>query len=144
MARRLISTGSEWEQRAGYSRAVVDGRWVFVSGTTGFDYETGEIADDVEDQTRKTFGNIEAALTEAGAGLEHVVRVRVFLSDRDDFALVAPIIGEHFRDIRPANTTVICALVDPRMKVEIDVTALLPVGARRRPEPGEPRLKLVT
>ncbi|MFQ5985409.1 MAG: RidA family protein, partial [Alphaproteobacteria bacterium] len=126
MGRRLISTGSHWEKLAGYSRAVVDGRWVFVSGCTGFDYQTGAIADDVEAQTRQTFRNIEAALEEAGARLEDVVRVRVYLADQNDFPRVAPIVGEHFRDVRPANTTVVCTLADARMKVEIEVTALLP------------------
>ncbi len=121
--RRLISTGSSFEELAGYSRAVVDGDWVFVSGTTGFDYASGDIADDVVEQTHQTFRNVEAALAEAGCGLADVVRVRVFIAAREDFARVAPILGTYFRDIRPANTTVVAALVDERMKVEIEVTA---------------------
>ena len=122
-ARRLISTGSSFEELAGYSRAVVDGAWVWVSGCTGFDYATGAIADDVVEQTHQTFRNVEAALAEAGAGLGDVVRVRVFLAARDDFELVAPILAHYLRDVRPANTTVIAALIDERMKVEIEVTA---------------------
>ncbi len=121
--RKLISSGSSFEALAGYSRAVVDGEWVFVSGTTGFDYESGEISPDVAEQTRQTFRNIEAALARAGATLADVVRIRVFLAERDDFATVAPIVGEHLRDIRPANTTVVAPLVDARMKIEIEVTA---------------------
>ncbi len=121
--RRLISTGSRFEELAGYSRAVVDGEWVWVSGCTGFDYTTGAIADDVVEQTHQTLRNVEAALAEAGAGLGDVVRVRVYLAARDDFALVAPILGHYLRDVRAANTTVIAALVDERMKVEIEVTA---------------------
>ena len=121
--RRLISTGSSFEELAGYSRAVVDGAWVWVSGCTGFDYATGAIADDVVEQTHQTLRNVEAALAEAGAGLDDVVRVRVFLAARDDFERVAPILAHYLRDARPANTTVIAALIDARMKVEIEVTA---------------------
>ncbi|MCH9020267.1 MAG: RidA family protein [Proteobacteria bacterium] len=121
--RRLISSGSSFEELAGYSRAVVDGEWVFVSGCTGFDYAAGTISDDVVEQTHQTFRNIESALAEAGASLADVVRVRVFLDSRDDFPQVAPVLGELFGDIRPANTTVIAPLVDARMKVEIEVTA---------------------
>lgn len=123
MARSLISSGSDFERVAGYSRAVVDGRWVFVSGTTGFDYAAGTIADDVAEQTRQTFRNIQAALEKAGAALKDVVRVRVYLTDAADFATVAPVLGEFLGDVRPANTTVVCTLVDPRMKIEIEVTA---------------------
>ncbi len=122
-ARRLISSGSSFEHLAGYSRAVVDGEWVFVSGCTGFDYATGAIADDIEAQTHQSFRNIEAALAEAGAGLGDVVRVRVFVATRDDFTRAAPVIGSYFRDVRPANTTVVVGLVDERMKIEIEVTA---------------------
>ncbi|NYZ16791.1 RidA family protein [Azospirillum sp. RWY-5-1] len=123
MARTLISSGSDFERVAGYSRAVVDGRWVFVSGTTGFDYAAGTIADSVEEQTHQTFRNIAAALEKAGAGLKDVVRIRVYLSESTDFPKVAPILGEYMGEVRPANTTVVCQLVDPRMKVEIEVTA---------------------
>lgn len=123
MSRRLISSGSSFEALAGYSRAVVDGEWVFVSGTTGFDYKAGTIAADVVAQTEQTFRNIEAALGEAGARLADVVRARIFLADRGDFDAVTPVVGRYFAAIRPANTTVISQLVDPRMKIEIEITA---------------------
>ena len=122
MSRRLISSGSPFEEVAGYSRAVVDGSWIFVAGTSGF--ANGQIAEGVEDQTEQAFATIKAALAEAGASLADVVRVRVLLTDASDFEKVAPICGKHFKGIRPANTTLVCGLVDPRMKVEIEVTAL--------------------
>jgi enamine deaminase RidA (YjgF/YER057c/UK114 family) len=128
MARKLISSGSSFEELAGYSRAVVDGDWVFVSGTTGFDYAAGTIADTIEEQTEQALRNIEAALQQAGAQMADVVRVRIHLAERDDFEALAPIVGIAFRGIRPANTTVISALVDERMKVEIEVTAKRPVS----------------
>ena len=121
--RRLISSGSSLEAQAGYSRAVVDGADVFVSGTTGFDYATMTIAEDVTAQTEQVFRNIEAALAEAGSSLADVVRVRIHLVDAADFAKVAAVVGRKFRDIRPANTTVVSGLLDPRMKIEIEVTA---------------------
>ena len=123
MARRRISSGSSFEELAGYSRAVVDGDWVFVSGTTGFDYRAGTISDDVVEQTQQCFRNIQWALTEAGSGLEDLVRIRVYLVAAADFARIAPVIGDWCRPARPANTTVVSALVDPRMKIEIEVTA---------------------
>lgn len=123
MTRTLVSSGSDFERVAGYSRAVVDGKWVFVSGTTGFDYATGTIADGVEEQTHQTFRNIRAALDSAKAALEDVVRVRVYLTDAADFPRVAPILGEYLGAVRPANTTVVCQLIDPRMRIEIEVTA---------------------
>ena len=122
-ARKLISSGSHFEKLAGYSRAVVDGDWVHVSGTTGIDPADGSIPEDVVAQTHQIFRNIEWALAEAGSSLGDVVRIRVYLDSRDDFPAVAPIIGDYMRDIRPANTTVIAALCDPRMKIEIEVTA---------------------
>ena len=125
VTRRLISSGTEWEDMAGYSRAVVDGEWVFVSGCTGFNYGDGTISDDVVEQTEQALRNIEAALEKAGAGLADVVRVRVYLRSTDDFPSVAAVLGKRFQDIRPANTTVVTGLVDPRMKVEIEVTARL-------------------
>ncbi len=124
MVRRHISSGSSFEKLAGYSRAVVDGPWVFVSGTTGFDYAAGTISDDVAEQTAQCFRNVERALKEAGSELADLVRVRVYLANRADFDIVAPIIGRHCRAARPANTTVVADLVDERMKVEIEVTAL--------------------
>jgi len=123
MTRQRISSGSSFEELAGYSRAVVDGDWVFVSGTTGFDYAAGTISDDVSEQTRQCFRNIDKALQQAGSGLADLVRIRVFVADAADFATVAPIVGEHCRAAKPANTTVVTPLVDPRMKIEIEVTA---------------------
>ncbi len=123
MARKLISSGSSFEALAGYSRAVVDGDFVFVAGTTGFDYKAGSISPDVAEQTRQCFRNIQAALAQADASLADVVRVVVYLARREDFAVVAPIFGEHLKDIRPANTTVIAPLIDERMLIEIEATA---------------------
>jgi enamine deaminase RidA (YjgF/YER057c/UK114 family) len=123
MPRQRISSGSSFEDLAGYSRAVVDGDWVFVSGTTGFDYRAGTISEDIAEQTRQCFRNIGAALEQAGSGFADLVRIRIFLADAADFATVAPIVGEHCRVSRPANTTVVTPLIDPRMKIEIEVTA---------------------
>jgi enamine deaminase RidA (YjgF/YER057c/UK114 family) len=123
MSRKLISSGSRFEALAGYSRAVVDGEWVFVSGTTGFDYKAGTISSDVVEQTEQIFRNLEVALKEADATLADVVRAVIYLADRGDFEWVAPVIGKHFGRIRPTNTTVIAQLVDERMKIEIEVTA---------------------
>jgi enamine deaminase RidA (YjgF/YER057c/UK114 family) len=126
--RRFISSGSTFEAIAGYSRAVVDGEWVFVSGCTGYDYATMTIAPDVAEQTRQAFRNVAAALAEAGATLADVVRVRYLLPDAEDFRRVAPLFGEHFGANRPAATALICGLVDPAMKIEIEVTARRAAG----------------
>jgi enamine deaminase RidA (YjgF/YER057c/UK114 family) len=123
MTRRLISSGSDFEKVAGYSRAVVDGDWVFVSGTTGFDYAKMSISDDVIEQTHQVFRNIEAALKQAGSTLADIVRARYIIVDEPDWPKVAPIFGQYLGDIRPASTAIICKLVDPRMKIEIEVTA---------------------
>ncbi len=123
MKRRRISSGTKYEELAGYARAVVDGDWVHVSGTTGIDPEDGSIAEGVVAQTHQIFRNIEWALAEAGSSLVDVVRIRVYLDSRDDFPTVAPIIGDYMRHVRPANTTVVAPLCDARMKIEIEVTA---------------------
>ena len=121
--RRLISSGSPFEAEAGFSRAVVDGEWVFVAGTTGFDYTQMTIVEDPAEQARQAFRNIEAALAEAGSTLSDVVRVRYYVPDAADWPAIVPVLGEVFGAIRPAATALICGLVDPRMKIEIEVTA---------------------
>jgi enamine deaminase RidA (YjgF/YER057c/UK114 family) len=121
--RRLISSGSTFEAEIGYSRAVVDGEWVFVSGTTGFDYRTMTIAADVVAQAEQCFVNIEAALREAGAGLADVVRVTYVLPDAKDFEPCWPVLRRHLGTIRPAAMMISAGLADPRMKIEIEVTA---------------------
>ena len=121
--RRLISSGSTFEALAGYSRAVVDGDDVFVSGTTGFDYALMSIDEDPVAQTRQCFRNIERALAEAGCSLDDVVRVRYLLVDAALFEPLAPVFGEYFRRALPAATAMVVGLVDPRMKIEIEVTA---------------------
>ena len=123
MTRRLISSGSAFEKVAGYSRAVVEGEWVFVSGTTGFDYKTMTIAEDVAAQVHQTFANVKAALAEAGASLADVVRAHYYVPREEDWPTIAPLLGRYFGDVRPASTAVICGLVDPRMRIEIEVTA---------------------
>ncbi|GAB4470262.1 MAG: hypothetical protein OHK0044_12740 [Burkholderiaceae bacterium] len=126
MAKRLISSGSTFEAVAGYSRAVVDGDHVHVAGTTGFDYVRMAIDEDPIAQCRQCFRNIAAALTEAGCSLDDVVRVRYYLADRALFEPLAPVFAEYLGRARPAATAIVCGLVDPRMKVEIEVTARLP------------------
>jgi len=121
MTRQLISSGSAFEEVAGYSRAVAQGPWVFVSGTSG--YDNGQISDDVAAQARQALATIAKALAEAGASLQDVVRVRAFVTEPGFFERIAPVLGEAFRGVRPANTTVVTGLVDPKMKVEIEVTA---------------------
>ena len=124
MTRRLISSGSSFEKEFGYSRAVVDGEWVFVSGTTGFDYSKMTISDDVVEQTEQCFRNIAAALEQAGVTMAHVVRVRVFVDSIASFEKVnRRVIGRVLGDIRPANTALVTGFIDPRIKIEIEVTA---------------------
>ena len=123
MTRRRIFSGGAYEDVIGYCRAVVDGEWVFVSGTTGYDYATGEISDDPVEQTRQCFRNISRALEEAGSSLRDVVRVVAYLTDLDSFDDVAKVFGEHLMDVRPASTVVSCQLIEPEMKIEIEVTA---------------------
>lgn len=123
MTRRLVSSESTFEDQIGYSRAVVDGGWVFVSGTTGFDYSTMTISDDVVEQADQALTNISAALTEAGAGVDDVVRVRYLLPDAADFEPCWPVLRRWFGEIRPAATMMQVGLADPRMRIEIEVTA---------------------
>ena len=124
MPRRLISSGSPFEEQIGYSRAVVAGDWVFVSGTTGFDYAAMSIADDLPAQTEQCLKNIEAALREAGAGLADVVRVTYILPPGNDFSACWPTLRRYFGEVRPAATMIAAGLADPRMRIEIEVTAL--------------------
>lgn len=124
MTRKLISSGSTFEAQIGYSRAVVDGDWVFVSGTTGFDYKTMTISDGVMEQAEQCLKNVESALREAGAGLRDVVRVTYMLPERGDFEPCWPVLRQYFGDIRPAATMIVAGLADPRMRIEIEVTAL--------------------
>ncbi len=124
MTRKLISSGSTFEQQIGYSRAVVAGDWVFVSGTTGFDYTTMTISDDVVEQAEQCLKNIEAALQEAGASLRDVVRVTYVLPDGAEFEACWPVLRKYFGEVRPAAMMISAGLADPRMKIEIEVTAL--------------------
>ena len=123
MSRRLISSGSSFEAEIGYSRAVVDGDWVFVSGTTGFDYRTMTVSSDVVLQCEQALRNVEAALAEAGASFADIVRVIYILPRREDFALCWPALRQAFGEVRPAATMIEAGLADPRMKFEIQVTA---------------------
>jgi enamine deaminase RidA (YjgF/YER057c/UK114 family) len=121
--RKLISSGSNFEKVVGYSRAVVDGDWIFVSGTTGYDYATMTIAPDLESQVRQAFRNLANALEQAGATLDDVVRVHYYLTQQDYFKQAAPLFGEYLGKARPAATALVCGLVEPAMKIEIEVTA---------------------
>ena len=123
MNRRLISSGSTFETEIGYSRAVVDGDWVFVSGTTGFDYASMTIADDVVAQTEQCLRNIQAALAEAGATLADIVRVHYIVPNAADFPPCWPTLRKYLGDVRPAATMIAAGLADPRMRIEIEVTA---------------------
>lgn len=125
MNRRLISSGSPFEATMGYSRAVVVDGWVMVSGTTGFDYEKMSISEDAAEQAEQAFRNIDKALGQAGARLSDVVRVRYIFPKAEDFEPCLPVMGRHFGEVRPAATLIVAALVDPRMKIEIEVTARL-------------------
>jgi enamine deaminase RidA (YjgF/YER057c/UK114 family) len=122
--RKLISTGSPFEKTAGYSRAVVQDEWCFVSGTTGYDYATMTMPESVEEQTRNALATIADALAEGGFSMADVVRVHYYVTDRAYVNRVFPILGEHFGDIRPAATMIVCQLNEPEMKIEIEVTAL--------------------
>jgi enamine deaminase RidA (YjgF/YER057c/UK114 family) len=123
MTRRLISSGSTFETQIGYSRAVVDGDWVFVSGTTGFDYATMTLAEDVVAQAEQAFRNIESALRQAGSSLADVVRVTYILPNAEEFQACWPVLRRYFGDTRPAATMISAGLVDKRLRIEIEVTA---------------------
>ncbi len=123
--RRFITTGSKWEALAGYSRAVVDGREIFVSGTVGFDRATGTLPEGAEEQTEKAIDTIEWALGEAGASLLDIVRVRVFVPDRADVEAVSRVVARRIGPARAANTTICAPLPVAEAKVEIEVEARL-------------------
>ena len=126
MELQRISSGSPFEERGGYSRAVAVDNWVFVSGTSGYDYSTMTIADDVIEQTRQTLRNIVAALEPAGASLKDVVRVQIFVADAVHWPSISGVLGETFREIRPALTATVCGMIVPHIKLEIEVLARRP------------------
>jgi enamine deaminase RidA (YjgF/YER057c/UK114 family) len=123
MKRSLISSGSTFEAEIGYSRAVVQGDWIFVSGTTGFDYSTMAISDDLAEQTEQCLKNIATALAQAGSSLADVVRVTYVLPDGSQFKECWPVLRQYFGTVRPAAMMISAELADPRMKIEIEVTA---------------------
>ena len=123
MTRRLISSGSPFEAQIGYSRAVADGDWVFVSGTTGYDYQAMTISDDVAQQAEQCLKNISWALGQAGASMSDVVRVTYVLPHANDFEACWPVTRKYFGDVRPAAMMIEAKLLDPKMKIEIEVTA---------------------
>jgi enamine deaminase RidA (YjgF/YER057c/UK114 family) len=123
MTRKLISSGSTFEEQIGYSRAVVDGDWVFVSGTTGFDYATMTISDNVVEQAEQCLKNIESALRQADASMKDVVRVTYVLPNAIEFESCWPVLRKYFGEVRPAAMMISAGLADPRMKIEIEVTA---------------------
>jgi enamine deaminase RidA (YjgF/YER057c/UK114 family) len=126
MNRKLISSGSSFETQIGYSRAVVAGNWVFVSGTTGFDYAAMTISDSLQEQTEQCLKNIQAALEQAGSSLADVVRVTYVLPRGEDFEQCWPVLRRYFGEVRPAAMMISAGLADPRMQIEIEVTALKP------------------
>ena len=128
MNRRLISSGSSFEREIGYSRAVVDGEWVFVSGTTGFDYQSMRISENLLEQAEQCLRNITSALEQAGTGLRDVVRVTYILPKGEDFPQCWPILKKYFGDVRPAATMISAGLADPRIRIEIEVTARRQAG----------------
>ena len=123
MKRKLISSGSEFESKIGYSRAVVDGDYVFVSGTTGYDYETMSISDNCVEQADQCFKNIKKALLEAGSSLDRIVRVHYIFPNKSDFEPCWPIFRKYLGKARPAATMFVAGLLDEKMKLEIEVTA---------------------
>jgi enamine deaminase RidA (YjgF/YER057c/UK114 family) len=123
MSRKLISSGSPFEEEIGYSRAVVDGEWVFISGTTGFDYTRMTISDNIVEQTEQCLKNIESALREANSSLRDVVRVTYVLPNGAEFKECWPVLRKYFGEVRPAAMMISAGLTDPRMKIEVEVTA---------------------
>ena len=124
MKRTLISSGSSFEAQIGYSRAVVVGDWVFVSGTTGFDYNTMTISNDIVEQTEQCLKNIQSALQQAGSSMADVVRVTYVLPDAAQFEACWPVLRKYFGEVRPAAMMICAGLADKRMLIEVEVTAL--------------------
>ena len=124
-----VSSGSPFEKKIGYSRALVDGNMVYVSGTTGYDYSSMTMPEDAGAQARNALGTINRALEEAGSSLRDVVRVRYYITDMAWYDALVAVAGETFGDIRPAATMVVCGLTTPEMKLEIEVTARIGAGA---------------
>lgn len=124
MTRQLISSGSSFEAEIGFSRAVVHGDWIFVSGTTGYDYSAMTIADNIEDQTEQCLANIESAIAQAGASISDVVRVTYILPDASQFSKCWPALKQAFGATRPAATMISAGLIDPTILIEIEVTAI--------------------
>lgn len=125
MARIRISSDSSFEKEIGYSRAIVDEHYVHVSGTTGYDYESMTISDDVVQQCEQTWINIERALSEAGSNIDKIVRVRYILTERENFEKCWPVLRKYLGEVRPAATMIVAGLSEPAMKIEIEVTASL-------------------
>ena len=133
--RKLISSGSTFEQEIGYSRAVVAGDWIFVSGTTGFNYQTMTIPEGLAEQTEQCFQNIASALTQAGATLRDVVRVVYVLPNGAEFPECWPVLRKYFGEVRPAAMMISAGLADPRMRIEIEVTAIRPSAVQPQQNP---------
>ncbi|KAG8422752.1 hypothetical protein J3459_010086 [Metarhizium acridum] len=131
MSRTNISSGSAFEAEIGYSRVVVVDDWVMVSGTTGYNYQTGEISDNVAEQAEQTLRNVDKALTEAGSCMTDVVRVQYILPDRDDFPKTWPVLRKWFGDVKPAAMMIQSALMKEEMKIEIEVTAKKGCGIKK-------------
>jgi enamine deaminase RidA (YjgF/YER057c/UK114 family) len=124
--RRLISSGSPFEAQIGYSRAVVAGPWVFMSGTTGFDYKSMTIADNVVEQAEQCFRNVAGVLEQAGVSFADVVRITYLVTRREDFERIWPVLERYLGEVRPACTVIVAQLLDPRMLIEVEVTAFKP------------------
>ncbi len=133
--RKLISSGSTFEQEIGYSRAVVAGDWIFVSGTTGFNYQTMTIPEGLAEQTEQCFQNIASALAQAGATLRDVVRVVYVLPNGAEFSECWPVLRKYFGEVRPAAMMISAGLADPRMRIEIEVTAIRPSAVQPQQNP---------
>jgi enamine deaminase RidA (YjgF/YER057c/UK114 family) len=124
--RRLISSGSPFEAQIGYSRAVVAGPWVFMSGTTGFDYKSMTIADTIVEQAEQCFRNVAGVLEQAGVAFADVVRITYLVTRREDFEPIWPVLQRYLGEVRPACTVIVAQLLDPRMLIEVEVTAFKP------------------